>query len=120
MSYNTNAELRAEFTNDNAGERNHTGSMRTERLRNGDLALIGYDHCIYAERCSSTGEITVHRGWIDWALSQSSDAEATPRHIRRLEPLADSTTDRNPSAAATPDSVREIGRLGLRGIDPIR
>ena len=112
----TNSELRRKFAQGETGYRNHTGSMGTVELRNGDTALIGYGHAIYAERDANDGAITLHRGWIDWALGQHENAEATPRHIRNLEPLADRSTDRNPSAAAPPNEIREIGRMGMRGV----
>lgn len=108
----TNAELREAFADGRSNVRNHTGSMGTIRLPNGDVALVGYGHAIYAE--NSDGHITVHEGWSDWAYNQNPQAEATPRHIRNLKPLADSMTSRTPSAASPPKEIREIGRLGMR------
>jgi hypothetical protein len=112
----TNSELRTAFSDGEVGVRNQTGSMATIELRNGDTALVGYGHAIYAERDADSGEITVHAGWTDWAISQHNNAEATPRHISRLMDRFENAriTDRQPSAASKPDSVREIGRFGLR------
>jgi len=87
--------------------------MEIQQLRNGNTALVGYGWALYAERDDS-GHITVYDGWRDWAQKQGEgQAEATPRHIRNLESLADSHSANNPQTASAPESVREIGRMGL-------
>lgn len=110
----TNTEVRQAFANGRTGVSNDTGSMKTVSARNGDTLLVGYNHAIYAERDSDSGSITVHEGWADWAYNQNPNAEATPRHIREVKSLADSVTQRTPSADSAPESIADIGRFGLR------
>jgi hypothetical protein len=108
--YNTNREVLSAFEQGRAGVENKTGTMETRELEDGSVELVGYGWQRYA--INEDGNVTVFAGWAEWANEQSSDAEATPRHIRNAVEIADNVVNRTPQVAPAPRSVQRIGHVG--------
>jgi len=108
--YNTNREVLSAFEQGRAGVENKTGTMETRELEDGSVELVGYGWQRYA--INEDGNVTVFAGWAEWANEQSSDAEATPRHIRNVVEIADNVVNRTPQVAPAPRSVQRIGHVG--------
>jgi len=121
MAYQTNADAFEAFLNGAQSGSNRTGSMTIDTLPDGTTVLLDYGWAEIAERDPDTGEVTVFEGWEQWAKEQARCAETTPRHVRTLKEMAQSSpypvsvSDRNPKAASTPDEVRQIGHANIRG-----
>lgn len=122
MAYPTNAALREAFMAGAESGTNRTESMSIRLLPDGTTALLDYEWAKIAERDPDTGDVTVFEGWIDWSKNQASRAETTPRHVREIRQEAEraegvrvTVSERNPQFAATPNRVREIGHVNIRG-----
>lgn len=119
--YDTNSDTYNAFLNGAQNGSNRTGSMTIDTLPDGTTVLLDYGWAKIAERDPDTGEVTIFEGWVDWAKNQANRAETTPRHVRELRQRARSSrypvsvSDRNPQAASTPRTVREIGHANIRG-----